>query len=65
MLKKTDRSKDAHEKIQLGGLVVKAGLREENKSFLLGVLLHAAMKVDDPSFYASMKLIGDQAFKDG
>ncbi|ELT51213.1 conjugal transfer protein Dtr system [Brucella intermedia M86] len=34
-----ERRKDAHEKIQLGGLVAKAGLRDEDKAVLLGLLV--------------------------
>jgi len=37
-----ERKKDAHEKIQLGGLVVKAGLRNVNKAIILGALLEVA-----------------------
>ena len=33
-----DRKKDTREKIQLGGLIVKAGLRYEKRALLLGML---------------------------
>lgn len=36
------RKRDAHEKIQLGGLIVKAGLRDLDKSVILGALLEVA-----------------------
>lgn len=37
-----ERKRDAHEKIKLGGLVVKAGLRDLDKSVILGALLEVA-----------------------
>lgn len=63
MLKKSDRSKDAHEKIQLGGLAVKAGLRNADKAFLLGVLITAARQQDDSAYVHEMTAIGKEAFK--
>ncbi|MBO9463572.1 conjugal transfer protein TraD, partial [Labrenzia sp. R5_0] len=42
-----DRKKDAREKIQLGGLIVKAGLRETDKAILLGILMDASDRLDD------------------
>ncbi|QWK81279.1 conjugal transfer protein TraD [Ochrobactrum sp. BTU1] len=62
MLKKSDRSKDAHEKIQLGGLVVKAGLREADKAFLLGVLVMASQQLNDEAFVRGMTALGKEAF---
>ena len=41
------RKKDAHEKIQLGGLVNKAGLRDADKSVVLGALLEVAEAIDN------------------
>ncbi|NNU62950.1 conjugal transfer protein TraD [Ochrobactrum soli] len=63
MLKKSDRTKDAHEKIQLGGLAVKAGLRNADKAFLLGVLITAARQKDDSAFVREMTALGKEAFK--
>src|SRR4051812_23492276 len=37
-----ERKRDAHEKIQLGGLVVKAGLRELDQAVLFGAMLELA-----------------------
>jgi hypothetical protein len=37
-----DRKKDTREKIQLGGLIVKAGLRYEKRALVLGMLIDAA-----------------------
>ncbi|WP_099868015.1 conjugal transfer protein TraD [Pararhizobium haloflavum] len=42
-----DRRKDAHEKILLGGLVAKAGLRDEDKAVILGLLAEAADALKD------------------
>ena len=40
------RKKDAHRKIQLGGLIVKAKLSEESTAVLLGLLLEAANELE-------------------
>ena len=42
-----DRKRDAHEKIQLGGLIVKAGLRFEDRAVLLGLLDEARNALTD------------------
>ena len=39
------RKKDTREKIQLGGLIVKAGLRWEKRALLLGILIDAATRL--------------------
>ncbi|MCP1845761.1 hypothetical protein ACVIHI_008774 [Bradyrhizobium sp. USDA 4524] len=39
------RKKDTREKIELGGLIVKAGLRYEKRALLLGMLVDAAGRV--------------------
>ena len=39
------RKKDTREKIELGGLIVKAGLRYEKRSLLLGLLIDAAKRI--------------------
>lgn len=56
------RSKDAHEKIQLGGLVVKAGLRGENKAFILGLLVFGYAERDNMGFRERMVALGQEAF---
>lgn len=38
------RKKDTREKIELGGLIVKAGLRHEKRALLLGALIDAARR---------------------
>ncbi|MBA8862765.1 hypothetical protein FHW19_004516 [Ochrobactrum anthropi] len=40
--KSLDRKQDTRQKIELGGLVVKAGLRHADKAFILGALMQAA-----------------------
>ena len=39
------RRKDTREKIQLGGLIAKAGLRYEKRALLLGLLLDGASRI--------------------
>ena len=56
------RKQDARAKIGLGGLVVKAGLRDADKAFLLGVLIAAARVAPDSADYARIKAIGEAAF---
>lgn len=58
-----NRQKDAHEKILLGGLVVKAGLRDENRAFILGVLLTAAEQKDNEKLREAMIEKGRRAFE--
>ena len=57
------RRRDTREKIQLGGLIVKAGLRYEKRALLLGMLIDARQRVtgDDNERKRLMK-IGEQAF---
>lgn len=58
------RRQDTHEKILLGGLVVKAGLRHADPSYLLGVLLEAAEKMNDGAHRARMIDRGRKGFKE-
>ena len=57
-----DRRKDARDKIALGGLIVKAGLRGANKAFLLGVLVEAASRATGSSEHARLEQLGKTAF---
>ena len=57
-----DRRKDAREKIALGGLIVKAGLRGADKAFLLGVLVEAASHAPGSSEHARLEQLGKTAF---
>lgn len=58
-----DRKKDAREKITLGGLVVKAGLRKADRAFLLGVLLEAATVRIGSAEHHRLKAKGGMAFQ--
>lgn len=40
------RKQDAHEKIKLGGLVVKSGMRNTDPAVLLGALLEVAKTIE-------------------
>lgn len=57
------RRNDAREKIMLGGLIVKAGLRNANRAFLLGVLLEAASLDEKSSDYTRLQQIGEKDFQ--
>ncbi len=57
------RKRDARLKIQLGALVVKAGLSEVDTGFLLGVLLDASSRLNDELYFHRLKQQGDQAFQ--
>ncbi len=56
------RKKDTREKIELGGLIVKAGLRFEKRAMLLGALIEIADRLrEDPSERARLTAIGAEA----
>lgn len=57
------RKKDTRDKIELGGLIVKAGLRFEKRALLLGALidLQQRLKSDDKE-RARLTAIGAEAF---
>lgn len=56
------RKRDAREKILLGGLVVKAGLRNEDKALILGALIDVAGRIDDEHERARLTLLGQAEF---
>ena len=59
------RKKDTREKIQLGGLIAKAGLRYEKRALLLGLLLDGAKRIKaDEQERARLLAIGTEAFAD-
>jgi len=60
-----ERKKDTREKIQLGGLVVKAGLRDVDKAVILGALLEAAERLKDQTVRARFEARGKEAFGNG
>ncbi|RWI62356.1 MAG: type IV conjugative transfer system coupling protein TraD [Mesorhizobium sp.] len=58
-----DRKKDTREKIELGGLIVKAGLRYEKRALLLGLLIDGADRIKaDEAERARLLAIGEKAF---
>lgn len=57
------RKKDAREKIELGGLIVKAGLRYEKRALLLGALMELASRIKANAEERSrLMAIGVEAF---
>lgn len=57
------RRKDTRDKIELGGLIVKAGLRYEKRALLLGLLIDARRRLqDDETERARLAKIGAEAF---
>lgn len=57
------RKKDTREKIELGGLIVKAGLRYEKRALLLGLLVDAAERMRaDVAERERLTAIGARAF---
>ncbi|MET3900432.1 hypothetical protein ABIB57_004398 [Devosia sp. UYZn731] len=58
-----DRKKDTREKIQLGGLIAKAGLRYEKRAVLLGLLIDARDRIkSDDTERERLLAIGTKAF---
>lgn len=59
------RKKDTREKIQLGGLIAKAGLRYEKRALLLGLLIDGASRIKtDDNERARLMALGERAFAD-
>jgi len=59
------RRKETREKIQLGGLIVKAGLRLEKRAVILGALIDATERMtNDPNERARLQEIGKRVFGD-
>ncbi len=59
------RKKDAREKIELGGLIVKAGLRYEKRALLLGLLIDASQRIKaDEAERSRLSELGAKAFAD-
>jgi hypothetical protein len=60
-----ERKKDAREKISLGGLIVKAGLRYEKRALLLGALIDLKRRIkDDEAERERLLNLGAAAFDD-
>jgi hypothetical protein len=58
-----ERRRDTREKIELGGLVVKAGLREADRAVILGVLIEAAQHDRHSAAVQRWRAIGQDAFQ--
>jgi hypothetical protein len=57
------RKKDTREKIELGGLIVKAGLRYEKRALLLGALIDLSQRLKgDETERSRLIAIGVEAF---
>ncbi|NRP21900.1 hypothetical protein LPJGGPFB_05159 [Ensifer adhaerens] len=57
------RKKDTRDKIELGGLIVKAGLRFEKRVLLLGALIELQQRLkSDDGLRARLTAIGAEAF---
>ena len=59
-----ERKLDTREKIQLGGLIVKAGLRDEDKDVLLGGLIELAKILKNDTEHSRLKTLGEQGFQE-
>lgn len=55
------RKQDAREKIELGGLIVKAGLREADRAIILGALMELAQRIGDPHEGERLRRVGVKA----
>ncbi|KRD63362.1 conjugal transfer protein TraD [Ensifer sp. ENS10] len=65
-IKSDARRKDAREKIELGGLIVKAGLRYETRALLLGALIELGERLQrDEGERPRLTAIGAEAFRNG
>lgn len=59
------RKKETREKIELGGLIVKAGLRYEKRALLLGALVELSHRLkSDEGERARLIALGAEAFSD-
>lgn len=56
------RKRDAREKIELGGLVVKAGLREADRAVLLGAMIELSKHSNNQTEWSRLRAIGRAAF---
>jgi hypothetical protein len=57
------RKRDTRDKIELGGLIVKAGLRFEKRALLLGAMVELRDRLkSDPSERARLTALGAKVF---
>lgn len=65
-IKSDARRKDAREKIELGGLIIKAGLRYETRALLFGALIELGERLQiDEGERPRLTAIGAEAFRNG
>lgn len=57
-----ERKRDTREKIQLGGLIVKAGLRTADRAVILGALIELGRRSDNQKEWARLRAIGKASF---
>ncbi|GAN47330.1 conjugal transfer protein TraD (plasmid) [Methylobacterium radiotolerans] len=62
--RRDERRTDAHLKIQLGGLIVKAGLAAMPRDQLLGLLLDGKERARDPDTAEHFVRLGENAFRE-
>ena len=58
------RKADTYRKIQLGGLVIKAGGGEFDKALILGILIDGFSRAHDGAALAQYRAIGQAAFEE-
>lgn len=58
-----ERRRDTRRKIQLGGLIVKAGLADVPSNVLLGLLIEGRERIRDPAVEERLARLGDKEFK--
>jgi hypothetical protein len=57
------RKQETREKIELGGLIVKAGLRREKRAVLLGALIELAVRLAvDEKERGRLAVLGEKVF---
>jgi hypothetical protein len=57
------RKSDTRHKIELGGLVIKSGMRTFSKSIILGALTYSIQLIEKDSAYVTLfEAIGNQSF---
>lgn len=64
-ISKNKRSLETRKKIQLGGLITKAGLDKESNALLYGLLIDAAERLEgdkQESWRARWETLGDRCF---
>ncbi len=58
-----ERKEDTHQKVRLGGLVVKAKLDNRDRAFLLGLLIDAQTIDQSSDLYRRMIALGEAAMR--